>query len=263
MLIFYIAPVAQLCSPNWATSFCSEELARLAQIRAEKRRQEYIAGHQLLRLAAQHSLGTNLPPQDWQQLPNAAPSLIARPDVLTSISHSKGWVAAAVLRLIQTEQDGCMESPKLGVDIEIERERKNLVQLATYSFGEQWLANNKHHLLPAFFQRWTLCEALVKGSNIPLGTRLLRGQKFVADTPLEQGLSEAKTQTEITTSSENEGAPWLNHFRFSLATTEAPCVLHLSLCSPVKRSMQGFYWQAEQFEPMTTSTPNCYRAALT
>lgn len=183
MLRLILAPIGEPLSgmPD-ESAFCEAEWQRLRQISHPKRRAEYIAGHQLLRLAATvyaQDLGIQSATQAWYQPPASAPRLQNAPHILTGISHSQGWVVAAIARTEQT-------SDQLGVDIELNRPRKNLAQLARYSFGEQWLKQHQQSLIDAFFLRWTQCEALVKASTKTLGTQLLNHQRF--STQYSQGL---------------------------------------------------------------------------
>lgn len=158
------------------TGFCQRELERLAQITHPNRRAEYIAGHQLLRhLARQtgHIRDLNDSALHWHQPERAAPRLIDYPHIQTGLSHCRGWVLAALA-------DTGGTSP-LGIDLELVRARKNLRQLAHYSFGQSWLNQQTEATLSeAFFLRWTQCEAVVKASTRPLGIKLLREQQFIA-----------------------------------------------------------------------------------
>ncbi|MDN3640811.1 4'-phosphopantetheinyl transferase superfamily protein [Simiduia curdlanivorans] len=194
----------------------------MAAISSSKRRQEYIAGHSLLRLAARQALGVDASfggtdeKQHWQQPANSAPQLPQHPNLTFGLSHSGGWVAAVVESTGETTN-----VDKTGVDIELERERKNLTRLARYSFTEDWLHQHREDLLPAFFQRWTLCEALVKGSQKTLGTELLRHQRFASVEPDKQPLNTGR---------------WLYHTRIAPEHTPYSALglnkpMHISLCS--------------------------------
>ncbi|BFM12714.1 hypothetical protein R50072_28670 [Simiduia litorea] len=213
MLSLFLAPINRLCDPRGAEVFCDWELARLAAISSNKRRQEYLAGHSLLRLAAAHTLGASANNAIWQQPANSAPQLSQHPHLTFGLSHSAGWVGAVV----EAIEPSAKRVEKTGIDIELERDRKNLTQLANYSFTEDWLMQHRGHLLPAFFQRWTLCEALVKGSQKKLGTELLRHQKFAREQQTDTG-------------------HWLYHTRIAPEQTHYTALalnsaLHISLCS--------------------------------
>lgn len=201
------------------------------------RRREYIAGHQLLRLAAAHALGKKPSALHWHQPEDAAPAIIGHPNIKTGLSHSGGWVAAVLASAATTPVQVAMD--KVGIDIEAERARKNLAQLARYSFGGHWLESNNDDLLNAFFQRWTLCEALVKGSDKSLGTQLLRNQQFSAREPMQQGLL-------------------LWHTRLD---TLPDTSLHLSLSWHQSDNPQGFVWQQGVFAPMATDFLNLQAAS--
>lgn len=175
MLRLILAPIiAPLSNEPARPVFCEDEWQRLDRISHPKRRAEYIAGHALLRIAANRyaaDLGFAQSTAEWFQPPASAPRLKHLPSMLTGISHSQGWALVAIARPPHP-------AAGLGIDIELNRPRKNLRQLARYSFGEKWLAAHEQNLTEAFFLRWTQCESVVKGSTKTLGTGLLRQQVF-------------------------------------------------------------------------------------
>ena len=157
-----------------------EEWARLDQITHPNRKAEFIAGHNLLRLLLDqwaHRLPLQAAPHQWQQKPAAAPSLVAYPHLVFGLSHCRGWVVAGLYF-------NAGQTPRLGVDIEMHRHRPRLAELANYSFGEAWVARHAPELEAPFFLRWTQCEAMVKASNLTLGTKLLRHQPFLSEQPM-------------------------------------------------------------------------------
>lgn len=203
-----------------SASLSPAEQARLDRISAPRRRAEFINGHWLLRILLAHHLGGR--PGDFvlQQGEAAAPHLPARPDLRLGLSHSQGWLAAALL--------SASPDQKIGVDIELERPRKNLQALARYSFGEAWPDAQGNHMLPAFFRRWTQCEALVKGSQHSLGTWLLRNVRFEPASP-------------------EAGELHIQHTRLCLNRA----IVHLSLCSPAGTAPQLLRWQAGELTAVT------------
>lgn len=208
-------------SPNlW---LCDDEVARYVGMGSEARRAEFLRGHWLMRLAVGYLTGRAPDSFAIAQPENSPPIFTDVPGLIISLSHCKGWLALLVL---QNEHTPTL---KIGVDIETERDRPNLVRLAQHSFGDQWLAQHEATLQPAFFQRWTQCEAVVKASHLPLGTRLLREQRFLAPHAETNGL-------------------WLYHTR--LTPPSAP--LHLSLAAPYKVNPEGFQWTGQRFESLAT-----------
>ena len=232
LLTFFIAPTDLLCEPHRADAFTDAELRRLATITSAKRRAEYIAGHHLIRLAASHLLGFDSQAEAWVQPENSAPILSQHPCLNFGLSHSTGWVAA----LVEETAHHAATTAKVGLDIELERDRKNLEQLASYSFTETWLNQHRDQLQSAFFQRWTLCEALVKGSDKTLGTELLRHQRFFTETT-------------------NSPGHWLYHGRIAAEQQNhlnlAPYSgMHISLCSQTyqePKDICGFSFRGDKF----------------
>ncbi|AFU98599.1 4'-phosphopantetheinyl transferase family protein [Simiduia agarivorans] len=181
MLRLILAPiVAPLSDKPASPFFCADEWRRLDQISHPKRRAEYIAGHKLLRIAVNRyatDLGIELSSAEWIQPPASAPRLKHQPSLVTSISHSQGWALIAIASIDHT-------CARLGIDIELNRPRKNLAQLARYSFGKEWVEQHNHNLVEAFFLRWTQCESVVKASTKTLGTQLLSQQVFSDTHPI-------------------------------------------------------------------------------
>lgn len=217
-----LAHSASLPLPEPGRVFSAAELARLARINSAGRRAEFIGGHWLLRLLLAHRLGGQPADYELQQSAGSPPHLPARPELRLGLSHSQGWLAAAVMRGEEGQQ--------LGLDIELERPRKNLPALARYSFGEQWPESQGSDLAPAFFRRWTQCEALVKGSQYSLGTRLLRGACFDAGAPPADGLQ-------------------VRHACCQLAGA----TLHLAVCSPPAPSPQLLCYGDGELTPMAAA----------
>lgn len=224
----FLAPIdARPCDAVCNSVFNLDELQKLALISADKRRQEFIAGHYFLRLALEQFTKTPIAQQRLQQLKGAAPQLLEHPNIKVSLSHSCGWVAIALT--LSNE-----ELLAVGVDIEGERQRKKLAELASYSFGEAWLTQHREHLLEKFFQRWTLCEALVKGSDKSLGQYLLNQQQF----------SPPKSQV---------GGHWLHHCRLDKEIDpKFAQPLHLSVALSKPQPIRCQLWQpsGSEFAPL-------------
>ncbi|UTA48711.1 4'-phosphopantetheinyl transferase superfamily protein [Simiduia sp. 21SJ11W-1] len=215
---FFIAQQATL--DNWPapnTWLGEDEIARYVAMGSEARRTEFLRGHWLIRLAVGYLTGRAPVSFEIRQPEKSPPIFADVPGLITSLSHCKGWLALLVL---QNEHTPTL---KVGIDIETERDRPNLARLAEHSFGADWLNRHQDQLQPAFFERWTQCEAVVKASHLPLGTKLLRQQRFAATSECNEGL-------------------WLYHTRLQ----EQP-PLHLSLATPYPVKPEGFQWVGHKF----------------
>ncbi len=91
-------------------------------------------------------------------MPSGKPYAVRRgaDEALTavSLSHSGGWVAAAL------SCDG-----SLGVDIEAHRHRPNYPGIATDAFGPAEIARTEQEGIAGFYRIWTLREALAKADG--------------------------------------------------------------------------------------------------
>jgi 4'-phosphopantetheinyl transferase len=120
-------------------------------------RRRSLLARAMLRRMLVHATG--IPPSGW--IFEAEPS--GRPIVRSgscdripsiSLSHSGGWVAAAV-----------SDAGAVGIDIEVHRPRRNFSGIAAAAFGpdEQWLVAVDG--APGFYRIWTLKEAMAKASG--------------------------------------------------------------------------------------------------
>ena len=136
-----------------------EEQRRLATLTAPLRRQQYLAGHWLVRRLAGGD------PEDWvwSAKPGQTPVLDHQGTGLrlhASLSHSGPWVAAAIA-----------DAP-LGLDLEAPGRPRDWSGLSRFVFSEEERARldgkRDAALVSAFFEVWTLKEAWGKRSGAGL-----------------------------------------------------------------------------------------------
>lgn len=169
-----IAPVLAVAEANGLAWLNESEQQRLAAMRSETRRRQFIAGHGLARHLAAES--TDSLPEDWQVVAasNGTPALIRRDPnagqgMYLSLSHSGDHVAAAIALF------------PIGIDIEIPRKQRDLLALADYTFSPeecaelQRTAESERSAL--FYRFWTLKEAWGKRENHGLRPELARRQR--------------------------------------------------------------------------------------
>jgi 4'-phosphopantetheinyl transferase len=158
------------------------ERARLARLRAPRRRQQFLAGHWLMREMAAQTVGGHL--EDWHLVPTAHPRLAlaaaGRPTIWASVSHSGTLVAAS------------LGSRALGLDLEIPERARNLQALAGFVLAPeeaaQLEADGGQSRIARFHAYWTLKEARGKRSGDGL---LPRQAKRVMATPCAPGQADA------------------------------------------------------------------------
>ncbi len=146
-----VAPLTAVAAaqPEHEAWWTPSEAARFQAFSWPLRRQVFLSGRWLLRwLLARASGG------DALRLAiegDGAPRCLARPTWSLSISHSTGWVAAAVSEL-----------QPLGLDLECESPRRDWRAMA------DWLGLAVIDAT-AFYRYWTLGEAWLKASTEPRG----------------------------------------------------------------------------------------------
>jgi len=158
---------------NAAQWMGEEELARLAAMRSEKRRRQFIAAHWLARDAVAGFTRTS--PNDWLLVTatNGAPELHRRSTgkvqgIHLSLSHSGETVAAAIAPF------------PLGIDLESTGRVRDWLALAYHAFApeecERLLALPESERQQLFYQYWTLKEASGKRNGIGLHLPQARAQ---------------------------------------------------------------------------------------
>lgn len=134
------------------------EAQRHARFVRPQRRQQFIVGRGLLRLALGHMLGVPAASLQLQERRGQAPLLVLpseapAPDF--SISHSGDWVACAV----------SADAP-LGLDIEVMDAGRDIAAVAAQAFGDSaaaaLLALPAAQSVPAFYAAWSTQEAQFK-----------------------------------------------------------------------------------------------------
>lgn len=151
----------------------TEERARLDAMGSEKRRGEFIAGHWLARSLAAERLGGA--PADYL-IDTAADgaSRILGKDLqwAVSLSHSNGWVAAALAPFA------------IGIDLECPRKARDLLALGAEVFSPSEMAVlhrlPEHERAGAFYRFWTVKEAVGKRAGHGLRPELARRQSAIA-----------------------------------------------------------------------------------
>lgn len=158
-----------------------EERTRHDGMRSPRRREQFLAGHWLLRI-----VGTGFgdaSPDDWSFLvdEHGRPGLRSRGrdrcKLYASVSHSGNWVAVAAAM------------QPIGIDIECDSRPRDLDRLAAEVFPEaQWRPLRE---LPdaarrsAFYEQWTLREAMGKREGRGLLPGVVRSQYFEASAPAD------------------------------------------------------------------------------
>jgi 4'-phosphopantetheinyl transferase len=145
-----IARIASVLAsiPEDHTSWLSNsEQERLASIRSDARRTEYLAGHWLTRVLLARAFGST--PAQWRLLERKSqPPLVQDQDALrVSITHTRDWIAAAVATI------------PIGIDLE-QRPRKLDASIEALLRNADEAAGSLD--LDAMLQRWVVKEAWIK-----------------------------------------------------------------------------------------------------
>ncbi|MFT3806166.1 4'-phosphopantetheinyl transferase family protein [Arenimonas sp.] len=156
---------------DWLTP---EERLRFDAMRAPRRRDQFLAGHWLLRVVAARFDGSSI--EDWRFAldQQGRPCLQHRRDTDTalhaSLSHSGEWVAVVVA------------AQPIGIDIEAASRPRDLDRLAAEVFpAKQWqpfagLPDSERSRI--FYEQWTLREAVGKREGRGLVPGIARSQYF-------------------------------------------------------------------------------------
>jgi 4'-phosphopantetheinyl transferase len=169
-----LSPLIAAAEIDGSTWLSHEERSRLDAMRSETRRRQYLAGHWLIRCLAAEMFGGA--PSQWLLTASAegVPVLQsaahnAGQTIPASLSHSAGWVAAAIAPF------------PVGIDLECESKPRDLLALADEAFSPAECAQLRrlpaNELAPAFYLFWTLKEATGKREGHGLRTDTARRQQ--------------------------------------------------------------------------------------
>jgi 4'-phosphopantetheinyl transferase len=152
------------------------ERQRWQSFGSSKRRDEFLCGHWLMRQLLQQELGGQCSDWEIESHPGQPPRLVGMPQLFLSISHSHGWLAAAVA-----------DTP-LGIDIERQQQRDNLpqlLQMVAHEREQQAIASlaGAQAQASGFTRSWTLKEAWLKQHGYGLDYELMRRLQYVAEEP--------------------------------------------------------------------------------
>jgi 4'-phosphopantetheinyl transferase len=150
------------------------EQRRLASMTSSPRRQQFLAGHWLLRRLAAEVHGEE--PSQWSLMagPNRAPLLQSKlrsddPAIHASLSHSGDSLAAVVAHF------------PVGIDLERPGKQRNLPALADRVFSleenDALLGLPENERAMAFYLYWTIKESVGKRDGHGLQSQLSRRQK--------------------------------------------------------------------------------------
>ena len=148
------------------TALNGEELSRLASLRDDDARQQYLVAHVLLRCALSSQQPVSLSSWQFRRVPSGAPVVAAPLAAMTlsfSLSHTRSLVVCAV-----------SATCKVGVDVEKIEEAVDVHQLALHvlSKGErdEWDREAQSRQAERFYFLWTLKEAFLKAVGQGLRT---------------------------------------------------------------------------------------------
>ena len=140
---------------EWLTD---AELARYQSITSSSRKQQFLAGHFLVRKMASNVF-KNLPHdwtyfQDAESLRRLKGNTDSLPELFVSISHSGEWIAAAI-----------SDAP-IGIDIETFSKQRDFIAIAKHVFSNPEICHLKfcddEELKQNFYLYWTLKECVAK-----------------------------------------------------------------------------------------------------
>lgn len=127
----------------------TQERTRLAQLRTQPRREQFLAARWLARQTLARALGGA--ERDWELTAphDAPPSVAGHPELFLSVSHSGAWAACAVGR------------EPLGLDLEAPRRQRDIGGLVAVCCTEReqaWVGADE----ALFYAVWTVKEAWLK-----------------------------------------------------------------------------------------------------
>ncbi len=133
-----------------------EELQRVTEIRAQRRRQEYMCGRALLRNTLERWTGEPAISHRLTTTERGKPVCIDGPAL--SVTHSGNLVACAVT-----------DCGDIGIDLEVPKRRRRTTDIARSYFSSEeacWLATQPADRFPML---WVLKEACLKSIGLGLG----------------------------------------------------------------------------------------------
>lgn len=169
--------LARIPAPD-STWLSDSELARIATLRIDARRNHYIAGHWLVRTLLCRAFGKA--PSCWslQERKSLPPKVIHDgQEIFISISHSGDWIAAAVAEVaigIDIEQrprqlDASIESLLLNAD-EIPGGLDNDALLQRWVAKEAWLKAHAGTALPVQLKSLQLVPSALECADVQIHT---------------------------------------------------------------------------------------------
>lgn len=164
---------------HWLTD---SELARYQGITLPRRKDQFLAGHYLIRKMASR-VSENLP-HDWAYYQDAENqrrlkcTTDSRQELFVSISHSDDWITAAI-----------SDSP-IGIDIETFSKQRDFIAIARHVFSAAEISFlkscNAEELKRNFYLHWTLKESAAKQYGVGLKFEISRAQSSVLVSEDEQ-----------------------------------------------------------------------------
>ncbi|HEX7140823.1 MAG TPA: 4'-phosphopantetheinyl transferase superfamily protein [Vicinamibacterales bacterium] len=147
--------------PDYVTTLAQDERDAAARFHFESDRRRYVAAHLALRNVLAELTGRPPSSLRFGRTEHGKPFLLES-DLHFSLSHSHDFIAIAVAHA------------PVGIDVERIRPEVETSEIASRYFRPdevQWIANQRQRDL-AFFQLWTLKEAIIKadgrGLSLPL-----------------------------------------------------------------------------------------------
>lgn len=167
-----VAPIHAQARDSGSAWLTPDETTRLAGMGSAHRRQQFLAGHWLVRVLAAQARGNDFSAWQWAR-PEGEPAflLCGGQRVFASISHSGDWLACAVA------------TTPIGLDVEASRKPRDYHALAAQVFSpEECALLLAGHADPAedFHRLWTIKEAFGKRSGNGLRLQDARRQVPVA-----------------------------------------------------------------------------------
>lgn len=167
-------PILELDANNlhWLTD---DELTRYQAISSSQRRQQFLAGHYLIRKMASRLYANTV--EDWiycvddNNLRGVKCRQAGIPELHVSLSHSGDWIAAAI------------STSAIGIDIETYSKQRDFIAIASHVFSESE-TNLLKSLTPdqlnqQFYLYWTLKESVAKQYGVGLKFEISRLQSPV------------------------------------------------------------------------------------
>jgi 4'-phosphopantetheinyl transferase len=163
---------APLDAARWLSA---SEQARFAQLRVEARRAHYLAGHWLVRALLARSFGGEADAWSLGERRSLPPAVVDHDALRVSISHSGGWIAAAVADVpigIDLERRGRVLDAALEPLLRNADESPGSLDadalLQRWVAKEAWLKRDHGSALPARLERLQLQAAPRDGADVRL-----------------------------------------------------------------------------------------------